>query len=84
MLAVAEDADVTAERQRVLAAAGVGGLPDIISITNLRKQYDNSSKKASGWHKAGCCFSPPNALSVTLTLGQLRTAIPAASEHHSI
>ncbi len=45
MLAVAEDADVTAERRRVSAAAAAGGLRDIISITNLRKQYDNSSKK---------------------------------------
>ena len=36
---------MTAERRRVSAAAAAGGPRDIISITNLRKQYDNSSKK---------------------------------------
>ncbi len=52
MFAVAEDADVTAERRRVSAAAAAGGLRDIISITNLRKQYDNSSKKVCDWFVA--------------------------------
>ena len=45
MAAVVEDPDVTAERQRVLQAGAAGGRRDIISITNLRKQYDNNSGK---------------------------------------
>ena len=42
---VVEDADVAAERQRVLQAAAAGGRQDIISIANLRKQYDDTSGK---------------------------------------
>jgi hypothetical protein len=45
--AVVEDPDVTAERQRVLEAAAAGIRRDIISITSLRKQYDNNSGKVS-------------------------------------
>ena len=55
--AVVEDADVTAERRRVLESTAAGGRRDIISITNLRKQYDNSSRKVSQALRPHSCTS---------------------------